>query len=59
MFDMELLTEKDVPGAELNKPPENATVKELGRWLECHGLKKGGMVPSNSKLRHILKLRLC
>ena len=32
----------DVPGAKLTKDPTDCTVEELKRWLECHGLKKGG-----------------
>lgn len=36
------LTEKDIPGAELKKLPEDSSVLELQRWLECHGEKKSG-----------------
>ena len=37
-----VLQEEDVPGAQLLKGPAKCTVEELKRWLECHGLKKGG-----------------
>ena len=36
------LTEKDIPGAALKKLPEDSSVLELQRWLECHGEKKSG-----------------
>ena len=32
------LTEKDIPGAILNEPLENATVPELKWWLLCRGI---------------------
>lgn len=33
-----VLTENDVPGAKLPKPnPEQNYVKDLKRWLVCHG----------------------
>ena len=37
-----ILTEADIPGAKLTKEPKECLVKELERWLECHGLKKSG-----------------
>ena len=37
-----VLTEDDVPGAKLSKQPDQCSVIVLKRWLECHGLKKGG-----------------
>ena len=36
------LTDDDVPGARLLKDPNDHTVEELKRWLECHGLKRTG-----------------
>ena len=35
------LTEDDVPGAKLNKPPSEFNVSDLKRPLDCHGEKKG------------------
>ena len=32
------LTEKDIPGAILNEPLENATIPELKWWLLCRGI---------------------
>ena len=32
------LTKKDIPGAILNEPLENATVPELKWWLLCRGI---------------------
>ena len=32
------LTKKDIPGAILNQPLENATVPELKWWLLCRGI---------------------
>ena len=32
-----MLTEQDIPGAELPKPPENCTVAILKCWLSCRG----------------------
>ena len=32
------LTERDIPGAILNEPLENATVPELKWWLLCCGI---------------------
>ena len=37
-----MLTEQDIPGAELPKPPENCTVAILKRWLSCRGAKVSG-----------------
>ena len=37
------LTEEDVPGAKLKRRPEESSVMELERWLECHGGKKKGL----------------
>ena len=37
-----VLTEDEVPGAKLTKPPSDCNVLELKRWLECHGEKKSG-----------------
>ncbi|KAJ7369714.1 hypothetical protein OS493_036996 [Desmophyllum pertusum] len=37
-----LLTEDEVPGAKLTKPPGDCNVLELKHWLECHGEKKSG-----------------
>ena len=37
-----MLTEQDIPGAELPKPPENCTVAILKRWLSCTGAKVSG-----------------
>ena len=35
-----VLYEEDVPGAKLTKDPDDCSVEELKRWLQCHGLKK-------------------
>ena len=35
-----VLTEDDVPGAKLLEPPEDCSVLQLKRWLECRGLPK-------------------
>ena len=32
------LTEKDIPGAVLNEPLENATIPQLKWWLLCRGI---------------------
>ena len=37
-----MLTEQDIPGAELPKPPENCTVAILMCWLSCRGAKVSG-----------------
>ena len=37
-----VLTEDAVPGAKLRNPPNECSVEQLKRWLECHGLKKSG-----------------
>ena len=37
-----VLYEEDVPGAKLTKDPDDCSVEELKRWLQCHGLKKTG-----------------
>ena len=37
------LTEEDVPRAKLKRRPEESSVMELERWLECHGGKKKGL----------------
>ena len=37
-----VLDEDDVPGAKLIKKPQDCSVLELKRWLECHGFKKSG-----------------
>ena len=37
-----VLNEEDVPGAKLTKDPSTYSIEELKRWLECHGLEKGG-----------------
>ena len=37
-----VLSERDVPGAHVNKDPAEYSVLKLKRWLECHGEKKGG-----------------
>lgn len=37
-----MLTEQDIPGAELPKPPENCTVAILKRWLSFRGAKVSG-----------------
>ena len=37
-----MLTEQDILGAELPKPPENCTVAILKRWLSCRGAKVSG-----------------
>ena len=42
MADRVVLNEEDVPGAKLTKDSSACTTEELKRWLECHGLKKGG-----------------
>ena len=34
-----MLTEQDIPGAELPKPSEHCTVAILKRWLSCKGAK--------------------
>ena len=35
-----VLYDEDVPGAKLTKDPDDCSVEELKRWLQCHGLKK-------------------
>ena len=37
---MDELTEKDIPGAVLNEPLENATVHALRWWLLCRGIQR-------------------
>jgi len=37
-----VLNEEDVPGALFTKDPEEYSVVNLKRWLECHGLKQTG-----------------
>ena len=37
-----VLNEEDVPGAHFTKDPEEYSVVNLKRWLECHGLKQTG-----------------
>ena len=37
-----VLNESDVPGAYFNKEPEEYSVIQLKRWLQCHGLKQTG-----------------
>ena len=37
-----VLNEEDVPGASFTKDPEEYSVVNLKRWLECHGLKQTG-----------------
>lgn len=41
-FQPVVLTETDVPGAKLPRPPGECNVLELQRWLECRGVKKTG-----------------
>ena len=55
-----VLVEEDVPGEKLAKNPEECSVIELKRWLECHGLKKGGrkseLVERVSQSRGLIKV---
>ena len=37
------LTEDDVPGSKLQRSPEESSVMELQRWLECRGEKEKGL----------------
>lgn len=37
-----VLSEGDVPGSHFTRDPEEYSVLELKRWLECHGGKKSG-----------------
>ena len=37
-----VLNKEDVPGAHFTKDPEEYSVVNLKRWLECHGLKQTG-----------------
>ena len=50
---MDVLTENDVPGAKLPGPPEQCTIHQLKRWLQCHGIKQSGR---KSKLVDRVKL---
>ena len=40
MSDFIILHEEDIRGAKLPKNPSAWNMKELLRWLECHGLKE-------------------